>query len=509
MALKRFIGANGLDANSKTITNVTDPVNAQDAATKNSASNASNLNAGTIPASVMPALTGDASSSAGNTALTLATVNSNVGTFGSSTAVPIVTVNAKGLVTGVTTSSISGAITIAGDATGSGTTGATTTVTLATVNSNITAVGSSSSVPVITANAKGLVTSITSATITPAAIGAVATTALGANSGVATLDSAGKLTTSQMPLSLTGAIVYQGVWDASTNSPAIPAASAGNTGYYYKVSVAGTTAIDGYSNWSLGDLIISNGAAWDNVQGGSSDVSTVAGRVGAVVLTSADISGLVASATTDTTNAANISSGALPAGRLPAFTGDATTSTGSSAITLAASGVTAGTYGSATQVVPLTVDGKGRVTAAGTAVTVTPAFSSLTGTPTTVAGYGITDALNTTTNTDIPLTYGNVRSATLTTSATTANQVVSSDSATAFRSVSFAVQIASATSYQSCNIGVIHDGTTAYITEFGDISTGAVLASFDADVSGGLLRLLTTPVNAATTYKVIKTLIAI
>ena len=177
---------------------------------------------------------------------------------------------------------------------------------------------------------------------------------------------------------------------------------------------------------------------------------------------------------------------------------------------MAASGVTAGTYNdSATTTQSFTVDAKGRITTVGTVATITPAFSSITSKPTTISGYGITDALNTASNNTIPLTYGDISSATLTTSATTANQIVSSDSATDYRSVSYNVQITSATSYQSCNINVIHDGTTAYISEFGDIATGIILASFDADISGGNLRLLTTPVNAATTYKVIKTLIDI
>ena len=59
-------------------------------------------------------LTGDATatlssvdgSAAVSAALTLATVNSNVGSFGSGTVVPTITVNAKGLVTAVTTSNI-------------------------------------------------------------------------------------------------------------------------------------------------------------------------------------------------------------------------------------------------------------------------------------------------------------------------------------------------------------------------------------------------------------------
>jgi hypothetical protein len=50
-----------------------------------------------------------------NATLTLATVNTSVGTFGSSTSIPVVTVNAKGLVTAVTTASISTTLTISGN----------------------------------------------------------------------------------------------------------------------------------------------------------------------------------------------------------------------------------------------------------------------------------------------------------------------------------------------------------------------------------------------------------
>jgi len=86
--------------------------------------------------------------------------------------------------------------------------------------------------------------------------------------------------------------------------------------------------------------------------------------------------------------------------RTISITGDATWTTSidgsanvTGALTLANSGVTAGTYNNvATAVTPITVDAKGRVTAAGAAVTITPAFSNVTGKPTTLTGYGITDA---------------------------------------------------------------------------------------------------------------------
>ena len=65
----------------------------------------------------IPNLTGDISSV--NTATTLATVNSNVGTFGGTDAIPVVTVNGKGLVTGITTvAPNNGTLTLATSGTG-------------------------------------------------------------------------------------------------------------------------------------------------------------------------------------------------------------------------------------------------------------------------------------------------------------------------------------------------------------------------------------------------------
>lgn len=89
--------------------------------------------------------------------------------------------------------------------------------------------------------------------------------------------------------------------------------------------------------------------------------------------------------------------GTILAARLPAFTGDATSSAGASVLTLATVNSNVGSYGTATTVPVVSVNGKGLITAMGT-LTITPAWGSITGTPTTVAGYGITNALLTTNN---------------------------------------------------------------------------------------------------------------
>lgn len=83
-------------------------------------------------------------------ALTLATVNSNVGQFGSASAIPVITVNGKGLVTAVSTASINTTISLAGTSgTGSVAGGGTLNV-VGAVGSGISAAVSSSTITIST-----------------------------------------------------------------------------------------------------------------------------------------------------------------------------------------------------------------------------------------------------------------------------------------------------------------------------------------------------------------------
>ena len=87
---------------------------------------------------------------------------------------------------------------------------------------------------------------------------------------------------------LIGGVMYQGTWDASTNTPALTS-SVGTKGYYYVVSVAGNTNLNGILDWNLGDWAIFNGSVWEKVDNTDSVIS-VNGFTGAVSLTTANIS---------------------------------------------------------------------------------------------------------------------------------------------------------------------------------------------------------------------------
>lgn len=78
-----------------------------------------------------------------------------------------------------------------------------------------------------------------------------------------------------------------------------------------------------------------------------------------------------------------------------------------------------------------------------------------------------------------------------------------------FRSAKYQIQIDQGSSYQTTEFLVVHDGTTTYNTEFAIVKSAGVLSTFDSDISGNYVRLLATPLSAATpvNFKIIRTTI--
>ena len=99
MATKtRFVAKNGLNNNSNTITSVADPVNAQDAATKNFSSNANNLTSGTINDARIPSLNWSKITTGKPTTLSGYGITDAVSTASRGVANGIATLDASGLV---------------------------------------------------------------------------------------------------------------------------------------------------------------------------------------------------------------------------------------------------------------------------------------------------------------------------------------------------------------------------------------------------------------------------
>lgn len=116
---------------------------------------------------------------------------------------------------------------------------------------------------------------------------AVQASSVGQASGVAGLDSNGRVPAAQLPNSI---MEYQGVWNASTNTPTL-ADGTGNAGDVYRVSVSGSRNLgSGSISFVVGDYVIYSPASSSWEKADTTDaVSTVAGRTGDVVLTVADI----------------------------------------------------------------------------------------------------------------------------------------------------------------------------------------------------------------------------
>jgi hypothetical protein len=154
--------------------------------------------------------------------------------------------------------------------------------------------------------------------------------------GIMPLDSGGKAPLAYMPDALIGQVKFKGVWDAATNSPVLPSATA-SMGHYYVTSVAGSY---GGIDYDVGDWCISDGTTWGKVDNTDAVVS-FNGRIGAILPIASDYAAHYLGLHAQADDAAKLG------GQLPSY------------------------YSQADH---------------------THTFAGLTSKPTTLAGYGITDA---------------------------------------------------------------------------------------------------------------------
>jgi hypothetical protein len=141
-----------------------------------------------------------------------------------------------------------------------------------------------------------------------------------------------------------GALNFKGTWDASTNSPAL-ASGVGTKGDYYVVSVAGSTTLDGISNWGVGDWVAFNGSAWQRVEGGAdlngvnlsvSGTSTLSGLTASTAL-ALDASKNVVSVTN--TGTGNNVLATSPSIATPTLTGNVAMTTGNLVVGTSGKGI--------------------------------------------------------------------------------------------------------------------------------------------------------------------------
>lgn len=299
---------------------------------------------------------------------------------------------------------------------------------------------------------------------------------------------------------LIGGSVYQGVWNAATNTPALTS-GVGTKGWFYKVNVAGTTTVDGISQWTIGDIISFDGTTWDKIDGISSEVLSVAGRTGSVVLSVTDISG---AAPLNSPEFVTPTLGVIASGDLSNGTGVASGLTAGNVITNANLDGDVTSVGNTTTLTNSAVIGQalsGYAAGAGVVTgedSIIEAIEKLDGNIQAIVSEGA-----------LVLANGYISSATVTAITTTADQVALQLPIAQYRSAKITIQMTCGSSYHETDITLLQDGTNVYMQENGDLYTGSPLSTFDAALVSGNMQLLVNPANAATVYKMVYTAIAI
>jgi hypothetical protein len=159
--------------------------------------------------------------------------------------------------------------------------------TTPSLNSGISAAEVRTLIGAGTSSTTGTVTSV-SGTANRISVTAGATPTVNAITGAVNSSSANLATGAQIQTAInsavTGVLKYIGTWNAATNVPALASAK-GTPGEYYIVSTAGSTNLDGITDWAVGDWAVFSDLAtdaWqkiDNTQVGNVTGSGSSGRV--------------------------------------------------------------------------------------------------------------------------------------------------------------------------------------------------------------------------------------
>jgi len=177
-----------------------------------------------------------------------------------------------------------------------------------------------------------------------------------------------------------GALNYKGTWNASTNTPTLTS-SVGAKGDYYVVSVAGSTNLNGISNWGIGDLATFNGSVWQRVEGGADGNFVNLSVSGTSTLSNLTAStALALDASKNVVSVTNTGTGSNVLATAPTLVGDVSLSTGNLVLGTSGKGIdfsiTSHPAGMTSELLNDYEEG-----------TWTPVFTGITGSPTGTARY--------------------------------------------------------------------------------------------------------------------------
>jgi hypothetical protein len=332
---------------------------------------------------------------------------------------------------------------------------------------------------------------------------------------VATLGIDGKLDASQIPASLTGAVVFKGTWNATTNTPALSDSTPAGliAGWEYIVDVGGTRNIgDGSKVFVSGDFVIFDGTHWKQVPSGNLFTSLTGGG-GITVNQSTGAIILGSNATPNSTTSTIVSrdaSGNFGANVITAnLTGNVTGNISGSAGSATGNAATASKLFAATTINGVSFDGSAPVTVhtAGTGISV----NGTTVTNIGVVGTGtlMTNAVNATTATNAAYAYS-FNTSTLVAnavSATTSNYATTSGYALSFNTATLVTSAVNATNAVNATTATLaRTATTATnLTVATSILAGKLSAATGSVAKNSVATVTYTITGLTTNHKIIIT----